>query len=75
MPPAVAPGLEVRQAAASVRLQRRRHLDDRQAGQRAPYHHLARKLHARRFEPELPDGSGPEGAQPAVEIVHPNAEE
>ena len=57
MAPAVAPGAQVRRAAAAVRAQRRRHLGDAQAVQRRLDDHLAGELHAGGAQAKRQDGS------------------
>jgi hypothetical protein len=49
VPPAVAPGLEVRRPAAPIGLESGWHFDDGQSGERTAYRHLAGKFHAQRL--------------------------
>ena len=69
VPPAVAPGAQVRRAAAPVRLQCGRYLDQRVPGERGAYDQLGGELHARHAESERPDALPVEAADAAVEVA------
>ena len=75
VPPAVAPGAQVRRAAAAVGAQHGGHLCDGPARHRRPNHELARELHAGRAQAELARLVGAEGADAAVEVADVPLEE
>ncbi|KAK0332132.1 hypothetical protein LTR94_026128, partial [Friedmanniomyces endolithicus] len=75
VPPAVAPGAQVRRAAAPVLGQHRRHLADVEMRERGGHDHLAGEFHACRAQVEVDDRLAIEPAQPAVKIADRDAEE
>src|SRR6185312_10889068 len=75
MTPAIAPGAEVRRAAAPVLLEGRRNLDHTLAEQGRLDDHLAGELHASRPEVKSLVGVDREGADAAVEVADRRAEE
>src|SRR5438067_8185122 len=75
MPPAVAPGPKVRGPVASVLVQDGWDLVDAHALQAGFDHHLASELHPRGAQPHALVGVLSEGAQAAMEVTNPDAEE
>src|SRR5687768_2298487 len=65
----------MRNAVASVAMQRGGHFRDAPADERRLYDELAGELHSRGAEVERTNGSAIESAQSAMEIAHPGAKE
>src|SRR6185436_2935918 len=75
MPPAVAPGAQVRRPSAPVRRERGRDFGDAPSRQRRLHYQLARELHAGGPQVERAHGFAVEAAQAAMEVADPRAKQ
>src|ERR1700728_1022489 len=75
VPPAIAPGTQMRATRSSMRREYRRYLHDAPAGERRLHDHLAGELHARRSQTESQQFAALSATQTAMEVADPGGEE